>query len=78
VVDHIEPHKGDWNKFRLGAVQSLCRKCPASLKAFEPGYWVMAHCNGAKADIAQGPSRANSGREQMQQDAQQNCVYSTT
>jgi 5-methylcytosine-specific restriction enzyme A len=27
VVDHIEPHRGDWNKFRLGALQSLCAEC---------------------------------------------------
>jgi hypothetical protein len=23
-VDHVEPHEGDYNKFRLGALQSLC------------------------------------------------------
>ena len=27
VVDHVEPHRGDWNKFKLGAVQSLCADC---------------------------------------------------
>ena len=27
VVDHVEPHNGDWNKFRLGALQSLCEQC---------------------------------------------------
>jgi len=26
-VDHVEPHGGDWMKFRLGAVQSLCSDC---------------------------------------------------
>jgi len=25
-VDHIEPHKGDYNKFRLGKLQSLCAR----------------------------------------------------
>jgi hypothetical protein len=25
VVDHVVPHKGDWNRFRLGALQSLCK-----------------------------------------------------
>jgi 5-methylcytosine-specific restriction endonuclease McrA len=27
VVDHIKPHRGDWNKFKLGALQSLCDDC---------------------------------------------------
>jgi 5-methylcytosine-specific restriction endonuclease McrA len=27
VADHIEPHKGDWNKFALGELQSLCAQC---------------------------------------------------
>jgi 5-methylcytosine-specific restriction enzyme A len=27
VADHIEPHKGDPNKFWLGALQSLCHQC---------------------------------------------------
>jgi 5-methylcytosine-specific restriction endonuclease McrA len=29
TVDHVEPHRGDWNKFRLDPVQSLCSKCHA-------------------------------------------------
>ena len=24
VVDHIEPHRGDWLKFKTNALQSLC------------------------------------------------------
>jgi 5-methylcytosine-specific restriction protein A len=27
VADHIEPHGGDWNKFRTGELQSLCVDC---------------------------------------------------
>ncbi|MCP3475530.1 HNH endonuclease [Bradyrhizobium sp. CCGUVB1N3] len=27
VADHVEPHKGDWNKFALGELQSLCKAC---------------------------------------------------
>jgi 5-methylcytosine-specific restriction enzyme A len=27
VADHVEPHKGDWNAFRLGRLQSLCADC---------------------------------------------------
>lgn len=32
IADHIEPHKGDWNKFVLGALQSLCSNCHESRK----------------------------------------------
>ena len=31
-VDHVTPHKGDWNSFRLGALQSLCFACHNSVK----------------------------------------------
>ena len=27
VCDHVEPHRGDINKFRLGKLQSLCKTC---------------------------------------------------
>jgi 5-methylcytosine-specific restriction enzyme A len=32
IVDHVVPHRGNWNEFRLGAVQSLCRNCHESRK----------------------------------------------
>jgi 5-methylcytosine-specific restriction endonuclease McrA len=32
VADHVDPHKGDWNKFALGALQSLCASCHNSTK----------------------------------------------
>jgi 5-methylcytosine-specific restriction protein A len=36
VVDHVKPHKGDWNLFALGELQSLCKPCHDSPKrAFE-------------------------------------------
>jgi len=31
-VDHIEPHRGDYTKFRLGQLQSLCASCHNSTK----------------------------------------------
>jgi 5-methylcytosine-specific restriction enzyme A len=34
VADHVEPHKGDWNLFRFGALQSLCAPCHSSGKQF--------------------------------------------
>lgn len=27
VADHIERHRGNWNQFMLGALQSLCKPC---------------------------------------------------
>jgi 5-methylcytosine-specific restriction enzyme A len=29
IADHDPPHKGDWNAFRLGPLQSLCADCHA-------------------------------------------------
>jgi 5-methylcytosine-specific restriction enzyme A len=34
VVDHIEPHKGDWNRFLTGPFQSLCKRCHDIEKAY--------------------------------------------
>ena len=27
LADHVVAHKGDWNSFRMGALQSLCKAC---------------------------------------------------
>jgi 5-methylcytosine-specific restriction enzyme A len=27
IADHDPPHRGDWNAFRLGPLQSLCADC---------------------------------------------------
>jgi 5-methylcytosine-specific restriction enzyme A len=32
ICDHVEPHKGDINKFWLGALQSLCLHCHLTAK----------------------------------------------
>ena len=32
IVDHIEPHRGDWNRFVTGKLQSLCKSCHDSGK----------------------------------------------
>jgi 5-methylcytosine-specific restriction enzyme A len=37
-VDHVTPHGGDWTKFRLGALQSLCRDCHQAKTQRERGY----------------------------------------
>ena len=31
-ADHVEPHKGDWNRFLLGDLQSLCARCHSGPK----------------------------------------------
>ena len=33
VADHVEPHRGDYNKFWNGALQGLCKYCHDSTKA---------------------------------------------
>src|SRR5262245_26668352 len=32
IVDHVEPHRGDINKFWLGPLQSLCQNCHVKTK----------------------------------------------
>jgi 5-methylcytosine-specific restriction enzyme A len=32
ICDHVEPHRGDINKFWLGALQSLCLQCHLTAK----------------------------------------------
>jgi len=32
VVDHVEPHRGDWTAFVTGELQSLCEACHKSAK----------------------------------------------
>ena len=32
ICDHVEPHRGDVNKFWLGPFQSLCKRCHDSAK----------------------------------------------
>lgn len=35
VADHVIPHKGDWNSFSLGELQSLCSSCHSGGKQAE-------------------------------------------
>jgi 5-methylcytosine-specific restriction protein A len=35
MVDHVTPHRGDWNAFIMGAVQSLCTHCHESAKKYQ-------------------------------------------
>lgn len=57
VADHIEPHRGDLDKFN-GPLQSLCKLCHDSVKAREEGIdgalgraWKVGHdVTGAPID----------------------------
>lgn len=44
VADHIDRHDGDWNRFWLGPLQSLCESCHNSLKKRQ-------EARGYKSDI---------------------------
>ena len=35
IADHVTPHRGDWNFFWLGELQSLCRHCHESGKKYQ-------------------------------------------
>jgi 5-methylcytosine-specific restriction protein A len=37
VVDHVIPHRGNWNSFMTGELQSLCEDCHNSAKKLEEG-----------------------------------------
>jgi 5-methylcytosine-specific restriction endonuclease McrA len=32
IADHVVPHRGNWNSFRLGTLQSLCNDCHVRMK----------------------------------------------
>jgi 5-methylcytosine-specific restriction enzyme A len=34
IADHVEPHRGNWNKFLTGKLQSLCKPCHDRDKSF--------------------------------------------
>jgi len=52
ICDHVEPHRGDVNKFWLGKLQSLCRNCHESRKRIidQPGYDTTIGSDGMPID----------------------------
>jgi len=42
VVDHVIPHRGNWNSFVTGELQSLCEPCHKS--ALSIGEWNSHFC----------------------------------
>lgn len=62
IADHDPPHKGDWNKFRLGHLQSLCRDCHAPKWADDAkGYSRAVDESGFPVD-PRHPFNAQAGR----------------
>jgi 5-methylcytosine-specific restriction enzyme A len=47
VADHVVPHNGEWNAFRLGALQSLCRSCHSKTKDHMQRHGWSAECDEA-------------------------------
>ena len=52
IADHVEPHRGDVNKFWLGKLQSLCHTCHNSRKREIEGrgYYVDIGSDGMPLD----------------------------
>jgi 5-methylcytosine-specific restriction endonuclease McrA len=52
VADHVEPHHNDWNKFKLGKLQSLCEQCHNQTKRVMElrGYGVAVDDDGWPTD----------------------------
>jgi len=61
VVDHVEPHHGDWQLFRFGRLQSLCTTCHDSIKRTveQRGYSTAIGLDGWPTDRANHPAFAS-------------------
>src|SRR5262249_29690972 len=46
IVDHVERHAGDPNRFFLGMVQSLCKRCHDRHKQIEENRDYQLGCDG--------------------------------
>ncbi|RXG91577.1 HNH endonuclease [Bradyrhizobium zhanjiangense] len=62
-VDHVEPHRGDWDLFCLGELQSLCSHCHNSRKQQMEarGFDVMVDDDGWPTD-PKHPANRHRGR----------------
>ena len=58
VVDHVEPHRGDDNKFWLGKLQSLCHACHVGPKHYQElhGYLPGVGLDGYPIDKVNHPA----------------------
>lgn len=48
IADHVVPHRGVWNDFRLGKLQSLCASCHAHRQG--DGAWHGGSYSGSIGD----------------------------
>ncbi len=57
ISDHKKPHRGDWNEFWLGELQSLCRNCHESGKKTQEfrGYRTDIGIDGFPLDTKNHP-----------------------
>ena len=68
IVDHVQPHRGDWTKFRLGDVQSLCYDCHNGAKKMieNRGFDTRIGADGMPVDprhpVYKGSQRPSGGR----------------
>jgi hypothetical protein len=64
VADHIEPHRGDWNAFLLGELQSLCAKCHSGPKrnVERHGHTDEIDADGWPTDPMHPANRAGQGK----------------
>ena len=60
IADHFPPHKGDWNKFRLGPLRSLCASCH-SRSLGDRGYSDAIDANGFPVDEKHPFNRGRAG-----------------
>jgi hypothetical protein len=67
IADHVVPHRGNWNAFRLGTLQSLCNDCHVRMKHHFDlhGYTSEIGADGWPLDPRHPANGGNSaGREQ--------------
>jgi len=71
VADHVKPHRGDWNEFLCGPLQSLCFNCHNSKKRADedrgysrelaPDGWPLDPNHPANRAAANRTEEANGG-----------------
>jgi 5-methylcytosine-specific restriction enzyme A len=64
IADHVKSHRGDWNEFRLGALQSLCADCHNSKKRRQDidGYSAAIGDDGWPTDPRHPANQLTGGR----------------
>jgi 5-methylcytosine-specific restriction endonuclease McrA len=65
IADHVRPHKGNWNEFWMGKLQSLCSRCHESGKKYEEhrGYQNDIGADGWPVDPRHPTYQGTKGRQ---------------